>query len=265
MFCFRSVSRLIAATTLVISSVALLTVVSNSSAGAANAVLTFNCGSSYVEPTVNNSETVTITVGTSCTAVNFSGINGAPVEGSATLNGTTPMVGSQLTSVSQGDTIIYTAPASGSGTDAFTFSSGQNPGNGVVISFPSPSGTLTDNGDGTMTVTYAGSVLGYLLQSGSTCADPFASLPSSTQFIFTPLGPAGASLAASPAVIEVGTTLFKPGGPQPAPVTAGSYQACLYSGGQVGALLSSLAVTIGEVVPTTTVPAGDPVVPAFTG
>ena len=262
MFCFRSVSRLIAATTLVISGAAVATVTSTVPAGAVNSALTFNCGTGYSSAAVANSATVTVTVGTSCTGFTFGGINGAAPQGTATLNGSY-VPPSQLISVVQGNTIVFTAPASGSGEDALTFMAGQNPGDGVVISYPAPSGSLTDNGDGTMTVTYAGSVLGYLLQSGSTCAD--GPQQSGTQFIFTPAGPAGASLAASPAVIEVGTTLFTPGSPQPAPVTAGSYQACLYSGGQDATLLSSLAVTIGEVVPTTTVPAGDPVVPAFTG
>ena len=264
MFRFRSVSRLIAATTLIISGAAVATVASTAPAGAVNGALTFNCGAGYSGAAVANGAAVTVTVGTSCTNFSFGGINGAPPQGSATLNGSY-VPPSQQIPVIQGDSIVFTAPASGSGRDALTFMAGQNPGDGVVISYPVPSGSLTDNGNGTMTVTYSGSIIGFLFPSGSTCADPSVG-SANADFIFSPQAPAGGQLAASPAVIAVGTPLMGMGGPTPIPVTAGAYQACLYEslGSPGGALLSSLAVTIGQVTPTT-VPTPDPIAPAFTG
>jgi hypothetical protein len=258
MFCFRSVSRLIAATTLVISGAAVATVVSTVPAGAVNNALTFNCGTGYSSATVANGATVTVTVGTSCTGFTFGGINGAAPQGSARLNGS-DVPPSQLIPVVQGNTIVFTAPASGSGEDALTFVAGQNPGDGVVISYPAPTGSLTDNGNGTMTVTYSGSIVGFLLPSGSVCAASLAVRPSNFNYILATDAPPGGQLAASPAVIAVGTPLMGMGDPTPVPVTAGAYQACLYeSVGPGGPLLSSLAVTIGQVTP-------DPIAPSFTG
>ena len=264
MFRFRSVSRLIAATTLIISGVAVATVTSTVPAGAVNGALTFNCGTGYSNAAVANGATVTVTVGTSCTGFLFGGINGTAPQGSATLNGSY-VPPSQLITVAQGNTIVFTAPASGSGVDALTFMAGQNPGNGVVISYPVPTGSLTDNGNGTMTVTYSGSIVGFLLPSGSVCAAFLTVRPNNFNYILAPDAPPGGQLAASPAVIAVGTPLMGMGDPTPVPVTAGAYEACLYeSVGPGGQLLSSLAVTIGTVTPTTA-PSGDPVAPAFTG
>lgn len=261
---FQSLRRLLAAATLILSGVAVVSVASMAPAGAVNETLTFNCGTGYASASLSNSATLTVTVGTACTGFTFAGLNGASPQGTAALNGN-PVVASQFTNVVQGNTIVYTAPASGSGEVALTFSAGQSPGDGIVISFPQPTGSLTDNGNGTMTVTYAGSVVGFLFPSGSICADPLTD-PSKASFVLSPMAPPGGQLAASPAVIAVGTPLLGLVDSTPIPVTAGSYQACLYetTGGADEPLLSSLAIKLGEVAPAPA-PTPDPITPTFTG
>ena len=270
MFRFRSLNRVVVAATLILSGVTLATAASTVPAGATGTALTFDCGTGFAGASTGNGGTVTLTVGTSCTGFNLNGLNGVPPTGSATLNGSyvPPM---QQIPVSPGDVIIYTAPVSGAGRDALSFQAGQNPGDGVTISFPVPTGSLTDNQDGTMTVTYTGAIIGFMLPSGSVCAEVMPAMPpADTEFIFTPQGPSGAALAASPAIISVGTMVLTMANPDPTPLAAGQYQTCLYQslGGAGGALLSSLAISIGQVSPTTaptTAPVTDPIRPSFTG
>ena len=270
MFRFRSFNRVVVAATLILSGATLATAASTVPAGATGTALTFDCGTGFAISSTGNGGTVTVTVGTSCTGFNLNGLNGVPPAGSATLNGSYVPTMQQIP-VAPGDVIVYTAPVSGSGRDALSFQAGQNPGDGLTISFPVPTGSLTDNGDGTMTVTYTGAIVGFMLPSGSVCAEVMPAMPpADTEFIFTPQGPAGASLAASPAIISVGTVVLTMTSPDPTPLTAGAYQTCMYQAlsGPGGMLLSSLAISIGQVTPTTvptTVPTTDPVTPTFTG
>ena len=260
---FRTSSRIAAAAALLFATVAIATVASTSTAGAANTNVTADCSTSGSIQSINNSDTLTITVGAGCGAVVVMDIAGGTAEWVPTF----PLTqGSPIGGLSQGNTIIYTAPASGSGSAAIGFmaTAQDRPAITFTINFPMPSGSLTDNGNGTMTVTYSGSIIGFLLPSGSVCAASLTVGPSNYNYILAPDAPPGGQLAASPAVIAVGTPLMA-AGPTPVPVTAGNYQACLYEGvGPGGPLLSSLAVAIGTVTPTTA-PSGDPVAPAFTG
>ncbi len=141
--------------------------------------------------------------------------------------------------------------------------------------------SMVDNGNGSITVTYSGTVAGptgfdvvlLFLSEGATC--PVNAYPNSYLFNLY-VNEGGPVMAASPATIGVGTSVMGPNGPQAIPLTTGNYQACLYTqdiGPNDYTNAGSLAVTIGQVTPTTTTtttttttaPAADPVAPAFTG
>lgn len=133
---------------------------------------------------------------------------------------------------------------------------------------PSRNDSLTENGDGSMTVTYSpatqpSSVWVSLFPSGTTCRP--GRVPTGRLF---PLGPAIPynPLSAIPAVVAAGTGAMTGSQPYGATtIAAGSYQACTYyNSGQQTTLEQSLAMTLGVVTPTTT-PSSDPVAPAFTG
>ena len=275
---FRTFGRIAAAAALLLATVAIATVATNSTAGAANTNVTANC--SVIPPieTIGNNDTLTITVGAGCGAVivmdNAGGTSrwdqmfmyisqGAPTGG-----------------LSQGDTITYTAPASGSGSAAIGFmgTAQDPPAITFTINFPAQApptprnDSLTDNGDGSMTVTYSSitfpQVVGLnLFASGTTC-DPNGNPANRLFGIGTASSQALPVLAASPAVLSAGSPMRSGWANTTAASTlvAGSYQACLYyfDGVTSNVLVQSLAVTIGTVTPTTA-PSGDPVVPAFTG
>ena len=141
--------------------------------------------------------------------------------------------------------------------------------------------SLTDNGDGSLTVTYSPVVAPQtvalnLFAPGTTC-DPAAS-PVNRLFGISNFSSTGLPvLAASPAVLSAGSPMRSGWANTTAASTlvAGSYHACLYYfDGASNALVQSLPVTIGTVTPTTvtpttvtptTTPSGDPVAPAFAG
>ena len=141
--------------------------------------------------------------------------------------------------------------------------------------------SMVDNGNGSITVTYSGVVAGpngfdvvlLFLSEGATC--PVNAYPNPYLFNLyaNPMGGGSPVMAASPATIGVGTSVMGPNGPQAIPLTTGNYQACLYTqdiGPNDYTNAGSLAVTIGQVTPTTTTttttaPAADPVAPSFTG
>jgi len=273
MFRISRLGRLAAAAVLVASGA---TVALTSTATAANTAINFDCLAQYTNLTVNNSDTITITITSgSC---GFIALNNPPggALGTATLNGF-PLTAGNPIAASNGAVVVYTAPASGSGNDGFAFFPNLQspPGSQIGIAFPSPSGSIVDNGDGTATATYSGNVLIYLLTAGSTCADPIVG-GSDYEYMLTGENPPQAALAASPALIDAGTMAMTSSGPTA--IAAGTYQACMYAGtGQGAALLLGLEVNLGQVAPTTTSttsapgsstttsPAGDPVVPAFAG
>ena len=275
---FRTFGRIAATSALLVATVAIATVASSSTAGAANTNVTADCTATGSTESINNNDTLTIDVGAGCGAVivldNAGGTTrweqmsmyvsqGAPTGG-----------------LSQGNTITYTAPVSGSGSASIGFMANaqSSPQITFTINFPAPAppaprdDSLTDNGDGSLTVTYSPvmspeTVSLNLFAPGTTC-DPTGA-PANRLFGISNFSSLGFPvLAASPAVLSVGSPMRSGWGPTTAASTlvAGSYQACLYYFDAVASnvLVQSLAVTIGTVTPTTA-PAGDPVAPAFAG
>ena len=256
--------RLAAAAVLVASGA---TVALTSTASAANTLISFDCVAQYTNENVENSDTVTITMTTSnCGWVVFNNLSGA--SGTATIN-SVALTGTPV-GISSGDVIVYTAPASGSGTDQIGFPPNAQaaPGPQIIITYPSNSVQMVDNGDGSMTVTYVGLFAIYLYEEGTSCPDPADfNLPR----LFTIVSSGPLAISASPALVTVGTPGLG-GNNQPGTITAGTYQACSYLGQQ---FVQALTVGLGVVAPTTTTttpgssttvaPSGDPVVPAFTG
>jgi hypothetical protein len=257
---FSRLGRLAAAAVLVASGA---TVALTANAGAADTPITIDCAQQQTSATINNSDTLTVTIsGSGCGFVIFDNF-GPGLYGTATLNNVALTAGNPV-AAANGAVLVYTAPASGGGSNSFSFwpNLGSPPPVAFLnIAFPLPSGSIVDNGNGTATATYTGDVDLYLLTAGSTCPDPHSGNLNSV-YILSTQNPPQQALAASPALIQVGTPAMTSG--PPTPVAAGTYQACMYPSGPAGALLSGLEVNIGQVAPTTT--AGtDPVVPVFAG
>ena len=146
-------------------------------------------------------------------------------------------------------------------------------------------GSMVDNGDGTMTITWATPSQGdqvalNFFASGTTCpsnASPFNSpmYLTGTTNSMPPLPPGSsepAVLTASPTLLSVGTTVNEWGAMTAGDgeITAGSYVACLYLN-LAGGASQTLEITFAVAAPTTTTttttsaPLADPVTPAFTG
>ena len=146
-------------------------------------------------------------------------------------------------------------------------------------------GSMVDNGDGTMTITWATPSQGdqvalNFFASGTTC--PSNSSPFNSPMYLTgttnsmpPLPPGSsepAVLTASPTLLSVGTTVNEWGAMTAGDgeITAGSYVACLYLN-LAGGVSQTLEITFAVAAPTTTTttttsaPVTDPVTPAFTG
>ena len=274
---FRTFGRIAAAAALLFATVAIATVASSSTAGAANTNVTADCTGSAPAQTVNNSDTITFTVGTGCGAVILMAGSGTSGSAEWTQLPMTLQTGSPIGGLSLGNTVIFTAPASGSGSMSLGFMANAQSPPAITfnISYPIPAprnDSLTDNGDGSMTVTYSSvtspEVISLnLFASGTTC-DPNGNPANRLFGIATSSSQALPVLAASPAVLLAGSPMRSGWANTTAASTlvAGSYQACLYyyNGNQSNVLVQSLAVTIGTVTPTTA-PSGDPVAPAFTG
>ena len=150
-------------------------------------------------------------------------------------------------------------------------------------------GSMVDNGDGSMTVTWTASaptdsVLINFYPSGTTCPQ----IADGINVSFSIEGGTGVSavpkLGASPTLLSAGSSVR--GGLPPASmqIPAGPRMACLYGrdGQNLAPLLQSLPITFAAVAPTTTTTStststststttaaggasGDPVAPAFTG
>jgi len=146
-------------------------------------------------------------------------------------------------------------------------------------------GSMVDNGDGSMTVTWTASapdsVKINFYPSGATCPQ-FADGINVSFNIEGGTGVPVPKLGASPALLSAGSSVR--GGMPPASmqIPAGPRMACLYGrdGQNLAPLLQSLPITFAAVAPTTTTTtttlptttttiaggaAGDPVTPAFTG
>jgi len=147
-------------------------------------------------------------------------------------------------------------------------------------------GSMVDNGDGSMTVTWTASaptdsVLINFYPSGTTCPQ-FADGINVSFNIEGGTGVPVPKLGASPTLLSAGSSVR--GGLPPASmqIPVGPRMACLYGrdGQNPAPLLQSLPITFAAVAPTTTTTtttlptttttiaggaAGDPVTPAFTG
>ena len=147
---------------------------------------------------------------------------------------------------------------------------------------PAVSASVVDNGDGTMTLTYANAnpdeaqfVALFLLTAGSTCPPEVLAAPAdpATQFVLTNSN--GLALPPSPVVIGPGTPAYKFALPNPLPETTtiapADYEACLYypTGEDDTLLQQSLAVSLEKPTPPPApeppAPEPAPVHPAFTG
>jgi hypothetical protein len=264
---FAHLGRL-AAATLIVASAA--TVALTAPAGAADTAITLDCTTQLTAETVNNSDTVTATIsGGACGFVIFDN-GGATIYGTATLNNNALTLGNPV-AVADGDVLVFTAPASGSDSNSFSFwpnLQSPPPIASLGITFPAPSGSIVDNADGTFTATYTGDINIYLFPAGTPCDDPFTGFNQNTRYILSNMGPGLAALAASPALIQAGTFAITGGGPPiPTPIAAGSYEACMYPMMSGTALIVGQTVTVGQVAPTTTTTTTgtDPVAPAFAG
>ena len=151
-----------------------------------------------------------------------------------------------------------------------------------------PTGSLVDNGDGTVTLTYANvdpnadageekNVYVIFAAANSTCADAVYDMVNGTTLIISTSNfGVAATATASPMLIQAGATVVSfpgyPTSPNPAlsTLSAGEYQTCLYADAgpdsDTGyALLSSAPLAISAAPAPAPAPAPEPVVPAYTG
>jgi hypothetical protein len=154
---------------------------------------------------------------------------------------------------------------------------------GVSGAQPVPTGSLTDNGNGTATMTFdddGGGAL-YLLvffPSGTTCQTGDLIPVSDILQLGAEYLAAGEDTGPATLTIEPGLEVFDVAG-DPAVLPAGEYELCLYWGtpsSPVGSFLDDLAADLGgtpepttttTVAPTTTTtaPAAEPATPRYTG
>ena len=152
MFRISRLGRLAAAAVLVASGATLALV---TPAGAANTAI-LDCTQPLTQESIGNSDTLTVTIsGNLCVSLVFDN-PGSGQFGTATVNGITLSPGSSSVVVS-GDVLVYTAPASGAGSNSFSFWPNQNPppAGFLTISFGVPPTTTTTT---TTSTTTAGTV-----------------------------------------------------------------------------------------------------------
>ncbi len=270
---FRTLGRIAAAVAFLVATVAIATVATNSTAGAANTAVTANCSASASPQTINNSDTITFTIGTGCGAVILMAGSGSSGSAVWTQLPLTLQTGSPIGGLSQGNTVVFTAPASGSGSMSLGFmANAQSPPQiTFTVNYPTQApptprnDSIVDNGNGSMTITYDPTspnenMWVSIFPSGTTCASVPAS-PTGRVYVLTPDAPYS-PIGASPVVVAAGSPAMTGVSPYAsATIAAGSYQACMYFSlnGQ-GTLVQALPITFSEVAPTP-----DPVAPAFTG
>ncbi len=152
----------------------------------------------------------------------------------------------------------------------------------VIIFGASPAsaatGSLVDDGNGGLVVTYSSSPGDYIVleihTSGSGCSSPASTLAVLSN---DPNAPQLAQIAASPVTIVAGSTAFGIQSQGAYTLAATSYTFCLMPQSYVLPVtpLAQVTMTLGQVSPTTTstttapstttTAAGTPVAPAFTG
>ena len=251
------ISRILPPLSIVVLVVVLAGFFGVSSAGATSTNFTVDClSSNRFHPNIANGDTVTWTVvGSACGHANF-GLNSTPghIFGTLTVDGTPVAPGGWLT-VSPGSIVVYTAPPSGSDYDYIYFSTTGPLGEEFTVSFPLVSGSFVDNGNGTVTVTYVGTVLMAALPEGSVC--PAQSVLNNFYMVLDTFRG-----NESP----VGATSPYTQGADPNRVPAGVYQGCLYYQLVSDTAAQSGPIYIGVPAPTTTTTASaDPIRPTFAG
>lgn len=173
------IGRFIAAAALAVAATA---VFAGSPAGAANTNISVDCSTSNYRPSIGNGDTLTISItGSACNGYIILDNPGSGALGSATLNGTFPLTAGTPIGLTGPATVVYTAPASGSGTQGLTIVPSLvapiTPTSSINITFPVPTprtDTLVDNGNGSMTATFepttgSASIFINLFPSGTTC------------------------------------------------------------------------------------------------
>jgi hypothetical protein len=149
------------------------------------------------------------------------------------------------------------------------------------VSSAQPSGSLTDNGDNTVTLNYDGGDAPWVLvflAPGTAC--PTGTVPFPDVYPIAEYATGEPVLGLAPVLIDEGVSVLDfSGGLEPVEtlLPAGDYQLCLYAIGGSGVALvyiTALAASIGAPEPTTTttvapttttVPAAEPVTPRYTG
>lgn len=148
----------------------------------------------------------------------------------------------------------------------------------ALVGGATPAGALAtasvvDNGNGSITVTYAGAVAG---QQGHNVVVAFRDPSTTCALNFNPyvyvmdaLGTSNAPLASSPAVVTAGTLAGPAGSPNPVPIVDGIYRVCVivydYSNQQNDSVVGDLVVTIGNPQASAPNPSTPQVPPAYTG
>ena len=251
------ISRVARPLSLLVLAITLAGLFGVSSAGAANTALSTDCLSSgRTRSNIANGDTITWTlVGNGCSSVTFAtSPHAGRLYGTLTVDGN-PVSPGGFAFLSQGSTVVYTAPATGSDY-AYIYFDGPGPsGPEYTISFPIVSGSFVDNGDGTVTITYTGAVFMAAFPQGTTC--PLQTDLNNFYMVLNTLRD-----NESP----VGVTSPYTQGADPMRVPAGVYEGCLYYPYLSDDVMQSGPIYIGQPAPTTTTTAGDdPVTPAFTG
>lgn len=268
----RRLGRVAAAAILVASTIAVGFIAQP--AGAVNSNVTADCSVTPSPVTINNSDTVTFTLGSGCGAVIL--FAGSGTTGSAQVTSPFPanlQLGSPMGGLS-GGTVVFTAPASGSGSTlvGFMATAQSQPAITYTISYPVPTprnDTIVDNGNGSVTWTFAplsgqNSTWFSLYPAGTTCP-PTSSLAGRVAVVPAAGSNAPANAVSSPATIWAGTPAFLGATlpPSSGPIPAGTFQACsYYSSGGSTQLVASSSVTLA---PEGATPAEDPVTPSYTG
>lgn len=134
--------------------------------------------------------------------------------------------------------------------------------------------SVTDNGNGSITVTYAGiggsdHVLVFWRDAALTCpSTPGAIIP----FLYVLGTDTPQAIPSSPAVLNAGTNVLNNSSPNPTPLPDGNYRVCVYvvdyANQANDALVAQVAATIGNPTPPAppTTPGNTPQVPpAYTG
>lgn len=214
-------------------------------------------------------------IGSSCVSVKFDEISGS---GATATADSLALADGSVILVNSGALIEVQAPASGYGSIMLSFynsNSSSAPHHSVTLCYGddgAASGSLVDNGNGSVTFTYAGDngecQNNYIsvYPAGTTCPLQAPLQSRIGVLVSEAVSPAG-TLGASPAFIAAGTVVTVPGANfTTATLVAGTtYVLCYYNYDWVNfqTFVQALSVTLQNVAPPT--PPTSPVAPAYTG